>query len=820
MANRPEEFSSFIGRSSEVNELRRLLAGRRAVTLCGAGGIGKTRLALRLLSAVAADFPDGAWFVELGELSQPDQVAARVATAIGVDEEHGKPLAETIAAALGQRRVMLVLDNCEHLIDACASLSQRLLANCPMLQIVATSREPLRVAAEAIWQVPPLSLPPGDDDSAGQLSDYDAVMLFAARAAAAMPGFALGPGNAAGVAAICRALDGLPLAIELAAAWVRVLSVDQIAARLDHRLALLTSSDRAVPARQQTLRATFDWSYDLLTEPERVLLRRLSSLAGWSLDMAERVCSDEILPKSRILDLLSSLATKSLVEVEPEALGESRYRMLDTIREYAGGWLALAGEMTTIRARRREYVVETAAQYIAVGMAMVPGSWSARVDAFRRADLDAANVMEVLADCVADGDAESGLRICAAVSPVWIVRGTLTRGATWIDAFLGQPSAEKVSGAVRGPALVARSQIALARGELPEDMANDALELCRAADLQFWTAAALNLLVEIAQHSGRSDEASNMAEQALTMAKAARDRWNEGYALGTMATIAAGRGNLREAESLAEQALAIMREIDQLWGSSRALLGLADLARLRGDYDKARERYQDALTVLYQLNARPDIARCLAGLGRIALDQSDLPAARLNLSRSLQLSYSSGSRIGIARALEATSRLSVLEGDLAKAVQLAGAIATLRRDAHLPAVPGARTQRLLDAAAGLGEHTIARLWADGAAMTTDAAVRYAVGDSASNATTWVPATADDKPTGALTAREREVVALLGAGMSNRAIAAELFISPATAARHVANILAKLGFNSRSQVAVWARSAELDQHSGRGHDSLS
>ena len=323
---RPEEFSSFVGRMSEISELRELMRAMRAVTLCGAGGIGKSRLALRLLAAISADFPDGFWFVELGEVRQAEHVIAQVAAAVGVHEEPGRPLLDTLADSLRYRRAVLVLDNCEHVVNACAGVCQRLLASSPGLQIVCASREPLRVAAEAVWQVPPLALPAvvppaGDSDGLAEFRNYDAIRLFATRAAAVAPGFTISPANAAAIATICRALDGLPLAIELAAAWVRVLSVDQIAARLDRRLALLTSADRSVPARQQTLRATFDWSYDLLSGPEQIMLRRLSVFPGWSLDMAEQVCADDSLPGADVVDLLTALADKSLIELEPEVLG-------------------------------------------------------------------------------------------------------------------------------------------------------------------------------------------------------------------------------------------------------------------------------------------------------------------------------------------------------------------------------------------------------------------------------------------------------------------------------------------------------------------
>jgi predicted ATPase/DNA-binding CsgD family transcriptional regulator len=807
--HRPEEFSSFVGRTAEVSELRELLRATRAVTLCGAGGIGKSRLALRLLDAVAGEFPDGAWFVQLSDLRQAGHVVPWLATVVGVDEEPGRPLIDTLAESFRHRRVLLVLDNCEHLIEACASVCQRLLASSPGLRVIAASREPLRVAAESVWQVPPLGLPPSEQQSLDLLRGYDAIRLFTERASAVAPGFVLGTENIASVAAICRALDGLPLAIELAAAWVRVLSVEQIAARLDHRLALLTSTDRAVPARQQTLRATLDWSYDLLSEPERTLLRRLSVLAGWSLDMAEYVCADDSLPAASIVDLLTALADKSLVEVEPEVLGQARYRMLETVREYAADLLQLSGETASAQAqrRRREYTLRECERLAAIGMARVQAPWSARVDMFRRVDLEAANLREVLAHCLSEGDAETGLRLCAAIRPVWLVRGTFAAGAAWFDGFLQLPDAAAVPASVRGPALAGRAQLAMAMGsEHAEELGQAALELCWAAGDRFYAAAALNLLTEIALHAGRPDEAAARAAEALQVARSAGDRWNEGYALGTMSATAARHGNLREAQRLAEEGLGIMRAVEQLWGSARTLLGLGDLARLRAEDEVARDYYLEALAILRQVNARPEIARCLAGLGRIALDQSDLRSARQHLTESLQLSYASGSRIGIARGLEAVARLAVLERNPQLGVQLAGAISTLRAEAHLPPMPGARTQRFLDAAASLGDHTVTRLWQDGTAMTPAAAVRLALGEAVDDGPASrrpAPRPGQDSLAGGLTPREQEVVALLGAGLSNRDIASKLFISPATAARHVANILAKLGFSSRSQVAVWA-----------------
>jgi predicted ATPase/DNA-binding CsgD family transcriptional regulator len=846
--NLPQELNSFVGREHELDELCRLIGTARALTLCGVGGIGKTRLAVRVLAAAAGGFPDGVWFIELGDLRQPELVVARVASVVGVDEEPGRPLIETLCDALRPRRLLVALDNCEHLIEACAGVCHRLLAASPGLRLIATSREPLRVAAETVWQVPPLpvppagaippagAVPPAEAIPAGVVSLVDslsstagtagrgaaghdaassgAIRLFADRAAASHPGFVINPANAAAVAALCRALDGIPLAIELAAAWVRVLSVEQIAKRLADRFRLLTTGGRTAPPRQRTLRATIDWSHELLTAAERVLLRRLSVFAGWSLEMAEQVCCDDEIPARDMLDLIAALVDKSLVVVEPEALGQARYRLLDTIREYAAERLADAGESTAFQLKLRDYTLGVAERNMAVGMAQIPAPWPARVDIFRRYDVDVGNVRQVLSGCLNRSDVETGMRICTAVRPCWIVRGAFAEGGEWLDSFLSL-AAPSTSPAVLGPALVGRAQLALSADPVAaESWAEEGLELCRAAGDDFWQAGALNLLSEIALHTGRSEEAESFAAAALAGAQATGDGWNEGYALGTRAAIAAQRGALREAHQLAKASIAVMRRIDQQWGVARTLLGLGDLARLRGDPSEARSMYVDALVIIREVDARPEIARCLAGLGRVAMDRGAAGHAKQHLAESLRLSHSTGSRIGIVRGLEGFAALAVQENRPERAVQLAAAATALREAAGLPALSGARIERYLAPARRLGEPAVGRLWAHGMAMSSDAAVALAldVREPAAVTGRGTAAGGDEAIAavpGTLTPRERQIVALVVNGRSNRAIAEELFISPATAARHIANILAKLGFTSRTQIAAWAADKDLE-----------
>src|SRR5580658_1958261 len=441
------ELNAFVGRGRELDELRALAADARALMLCGAGGIGKTRLAVRLLAELAPGYPDGTWLVELADLRQPDLVVSRIASVIGVTEEPGRPLLATLADALRSRQMLVCLDNCEHLIDACAHTCQRLLAASPGLRVIATSREPLRVAAETVWQVPPLSLPPAEPTAElaaepaaeGWPARSDALTLFADRAAAARPGFTLGPDNLPAVTEICRSLDGLPLAIELAAAWVRVLTVEQIADRLSDRFKLLNSAGRTAPPRHRTLRAAIDWSHNLLSPPEKILLRRLSVFASWPLEMAEEVCAQGAgIAAADIVDLLTGLADKSLIIAEQFPRGQIRYRMLDTIREYAAARLAEAGESGELQARFRGYTVRVTEEQAMIGMARVAATWSARVEVIHRFGAETANLRQVLGRALADGDLDAGLRICVSMRPVWIIQGSFAEGAGWMDAFLAQ----------------------------------------------------------------------------------------------------------------------------------------------------------------------------------------------------------------------------------------------------------------------------------------------------------------------------------------------------------------------------------------------
>ncbi len=812
--NLPAEPNSFVGRERDLAELARLLDDVRALTLCGPGGIGKTRLALRLAHETLPSFPDGAWLVELADTADPSLVARRVAATLGVREEPDRPLAETLTVALRPRRMLLVLDTCEHVVDACAALVQQLLAGSPELRVITTSREPLRVRGETVWRVPPLELPGAADGlTPGELAAHEAIRLFADRAAAVRPGFALDAANSGAAVRLCRTLDGMPLAIELAAARVGALSVEQIAARLSDRFGLLASGDRTAPLRQQTLRAAVDWSYELLTEPEQLLLRRLAVLHGWNLDMAEQVCADAAIPADQVLDLLAALIDKSLVTLDAELEGDARYRLLDTIREYATGRLSASGEEPGVRRRHRDYMLRLAEGITEVAFVRGDPPWPVRVSLYRRILAERANSAAALAACLLDGDTEAGLRLCCALRSPWVANGDVTEGIGWFDRFLD--AGGDVPPGVRARALVLRAELAFEQQDYPAagEYAQACLDFGGAADGP-GPAAALRVLALVSLQGGRLDDALAGIDDAVKAARADGNDWEEGLTLAVRAVIIARQGRLDEAQHAYEDALDVLRD-NNGWGVAQTLYGFGGLARARGDHAAALGHFRDALALYREIDARPEIARCLASIGSVALSQGDLSLAASSLADSLRLSLATGQRLVLARGLEASAKLAVASGDLARAVKLAGAALALRKvvgQAH-PAAAGGPGGLLEAARRQLGPPATDTLLAQGAAMSAHEAVRLATGpgrgespgDAGRNA---VPAQLPGSgAAGPLTARELQIAALIARGLSNRGIAGELVISPATVARHVANIFAKLGFSSRAQVAAWLTKRE-------------
>lgn len=435
----PTELSSFVGREREVAEVRRLLMTARMLTLTGTGGVGKTRLAMRVAAEIQRETAVPVRLAELGGIASSALLPQAVVSALGVFEHPGRSPTEVLIEVLQQQPVCLVLDNCEHVIAASAELAERLLRGCPELQILATSREPLRVRGETVWRVPSLTLPPKPRGhmSSEQVAQSEAVRLFIERAQVSLPEFALDDLNAAAIAEVCRKLDGIPLALELAAGRVAVLSVEQLTERLDHALGLLTEAPRGVPGRQQTLRATLDWSHSLLTETEQFLLARLSVFAGgWTLDAAEAVGADQAMNRREVLDVLAGLVAKSLVLSERHKPGPYRYRMLETIRQYGREKLMERGEADPVRRRHAEYFVRLAEQ---LQVELLGHGARAALDELEQ---EQDNLRASLDWMLEREEAEQAQRLAGALGRFWQLRCHFGEGQAWVRRALSLPTPE------------------------------------------------------------------------------------------------------------------------------------------------------------------------------------------------------------------------------------------------------------------------------------------------------------------------------------------------------------------------------------------
>ncbi|MFI6321489.1 ATP-binding protein [Nonomuraea sp. NPDC050556] len=750
-------------------ELVELLRSARVVTLSGAGGIGKTRLAGRVARAALGDFEDGVHLIGLAGIARPELVVSLIADTVGISPEPGLDRRETLIESLRYRHALLVLDNCEHLIEEVARVGHALIAAAPGLRLLATSREPLRIPGESIWRVPPLN-------------GGEAVSLFARRAAEARAGFAVTEDNAEVVGQICAALDGMPLAIELAAARTGMMSVRQIADRLDDRFRLLTSRDRTAPARQRTLRSTVEWSYDLLDADEKMLLRRLSVFAdGWALESAEQVCADRRLPEYDVLDLLAALVDKSLVAPDREVAGELRYRLLETVRVFAAERLAAAGEDAEIRRRLREHAIEQAERWYDEAI-VLPRTWRLRIQTMLRYNAELDNLRAVLADCVESGDVVSGLRLCRAMRVAWGYRGQFDEGMAWIERLLALGT-DGVPPPLLGRALVTYGDAALEQGLVTKayEPTRAGLDLCeKAADRPF-VAHALQNLGLLALHEGRGEEAAGLLDQAGRVAREIGDTYRESYVLATLAELASVSGDLRTALETGKAALDITVAGEHVYNETLLHQALGKFAELSGDHEAARRSYERSLQVQPELSIRISIPP-LIGLGRLATAQGRYVEAHARLREALRLLAITGERLQLARALEACALLAHHRHDPARAGRLMATAEALREIIGCPRP--APTVDLLSAVP------------TGQAVPLREAVAGALADP--------PEQQDQHQEGPLTAREREIAQLIARGLTNRGIAEELFISPATAARHVANILAKLGFTSRAQVAVYVR----------------
>jgi non-specific serine/threonine protein kinase len=711
--NLPRELTSFIGREAEIAHIEAILDKSSLLTLTGPGGCGKTRLSLRVAANVMGAYSDGAWFVELAALTDSSLIPQTVAQALSIREAPGEPVTKTLLSALKDRQMLLVLDNCEHLLDALASLADSILLGCPNVKLLVTSREALRIAGEKVYRVPSLSVPDLKQEFTPEsLASYEAVRLFIDRAAAARDDFMVTPENAPALASVCLHLDGIPLAIELAAARVRALPVEEINRRLDERFRLLTGGSRTALPRHQTLRALIDWSYDLLNEQEKTLFKRLSVFAGgWTVEAAEAVCAadeavgnrqlavegavggrqsavgtanhgsllptaDCLLP-SEVLDLLLSLVDKSLVVAE-ERDGAARYRLLETVRQYARDRLVESGGSDAVRGSHLEYFLALAEEAEPQLQGPDQQSWLERLETEHdnlRAALDwgLRNREEEYDPCRSQHPTPNAqrlaLRLTGALGRFWMVRGHLSEGRKQISRALAEQGEDH---ATRARALNEAGNLARNQGDRPEarELYEESLAIYRKLGEQKGIALALNNLGGLAREQGDYVAAWALYEDSLAISRDMGDRRGIARTLHNMGLSARDHGDYAAAQVLLQESLETLRKLGDPYGVAQSLSSLGALAESRGDYTAAKTLHEESLQISRELGDRRGIAGSLQNLGNAACVQIGYAAGRPLYDESLAIRRELGDRTGIAVSLIILGNVAKIQGDRVSAQAL------------------------------------------------------------------------------------------------------------------------------------------------------
>lgn len=762
--NIPLQLTSFFGREQETAEIKELLHTARLLTFTGPGGVGKTRLAVQVVNELRDQYRDGVWLVDLSSLRDPAFIPRAVAQVLGIREERGRPLIDSLRDYLRSRQLLLILDTCGHLIKGCAALVASLLSVATDLRLLATSREPLRIPGERIWPVAPLPVPdPRRFPEVDHLLRYDAVHLFVDRARVNHPDFTITRQNAPVVAQICSRLDGLPLAIELAAARVRMFPVTELRRRLEDSLGVLTCGQRTASARHQSLRATIDWSYDLLRPRERLVFDRLSVFAGgWTLEMAGAVIAGEGVEADAALDLIGALVDKSLVMVDPSLDTPVRYRLLETLRQYAYQRLVASQEEETIRRRHADFFLAMAEEAEQELLGPEQAEW---LDRLEREHL---NLHAVLEWTLETGRIETEMRLSGALWRFWYLSNHLDDGQPWIERAIAlmRTSEAVIPVSIQANALNAAAAVAAIRNEYTAAMAltAESLQGFRRIDDRVGMATTLSLRGAVARYQGNLDLSLACGEESLALFRDLRDGWGIAVSLSFLAAVAEQQGDCHRAEVLLTESLAVRRELGHSWG----------------------------------------IAQTLLHLGSLALRQGDPARANVLLLNGLALRRDLGDQPGVASALEKLAGVAVVRGAAEQAARLCGMAASLRDALGAPGPDSPEYDRMLTAVrAELGDTGFSSAWAVGSSMPLEQVIDAALLDRELSRPAPVMAELGGKERSCpLTQREREVAVLVAQGLTNREIASQLVLSKRTIDAHIANILRKLDFAGRAQIAVW------------------
>lgn len=756
--NLPAEASSFIGRRRELAELRKKLAGARLVCLAGPGGVGKTRLAVRGATDLARGFAGGAWMVELAQVQDPALVGNAVMAALDLRDQTATEPLPLLRSYLQDKELLLVVDNCEHLLEAAAQLVTEVIRAAPGVRVIATSREPLSVSGEHVVPVPPLELPAAvAAEPLSRLRQNEAVLLFTERAVAASGNFELIASNQAAVVDLCRRLDGLPLAIELAAVRTRVLTAEQILDRLTDRFSLLTGGSRAALPRHQTLRTTIDWSHDLLEAAERALLRRLGVFAGrFTLEDVESVCTSDDVPAARALDLLSSLVDKSLVMRE-DAKGRACYRLHETMREYTRLKLREAGEEDVVELRCADFYVSRCQRAAERPVRYELPGW------LEWMELEIDNIRSVLRRCLIHADFPRGIDLACSIGWYWITRAT-SEGVRWLDELLasgpGKPALSGLPYFLRGFLAMLQSDPTAAR-------------------------PALARAVMVARDAG----------QLRLLA--------ESLAIGSVAANMAG--DRTSARRLLDESQVVAEGIDDVSATLAFLQARALNGFFEGDLDTVRASSSEGVRLSRETGDTYGLEMLLINLGSAALLARELDQAQPLFAEALRISKEIDDRVAQYILLDLLGCHAASSGRARRAAQLLGAAEAVRTGVGAtliptvaPLVAGAEASAI----AALGASSFEAEFYAGKRLSRDAAIGTALGEPAH----VVAATPDDASVAPLAKREADVARLVAEGLSNKQIGARVFISERTVDSHVRSILNKLGFYSRAQIAGWMASS--------------
>lgn len=677
-AQLPMPLTSFVGRGSEMRHVQRLLATTRLLTLIGTGGCGKTRLALQVAAELAEEFPDGVWFIDLAPHADPALVPALVANALRVREQAGRTHLELVADCLHHKQLLLVLDNCEHLLDACARLAATVLRAAPRVQLLATSRAPIGLAGEQVFDVLPLQVP---DLHAPlhleALAQIESVRLFADRTTAVNSQFELTVANAPAVARICRQLDGIPLALEIAAARTRALPIEELARRLDERFRLLIGGDRAAPARQQTLQATMDWSYNLLAPPERLLLNRLAVFAGgWTLIAAEAVCSDERLPPADILNGLAHLIDQSLVVLDTaRQSGTPRYRMLETIRQYAHEKLQSSGEAIQWSQQHFDFFLHIAPAAEAKLQHDERGTWQQYLNA------EHDNFRAALRWIAERGEIEPHLRLVVALIDFWRVQGYWSEGRRYLEQALATTRSQAagqgshwLARALFGAGYLAwlQSDYTAARPHL-EASVRLWRELGNKGDLAY----SLMSLAWVELQTGNYAVGQALAEESAALSREAGNNSVLGFALVYLGGLAFEQGDDVAGNRIFEKVLPVLREQGDKWNLAAALSWVGRRMYALGNFQQATSLGEEALTMWREIGEQSGVAWMLHNLGYVAYAQEDFAQASAYFRESLALWQDAGCPFGILMVLAGFAVLAISASRLRHAARLFGATRAL-----------------------------------------------------------------------------------------------------------------------------------------------